>query len=155
MSEFSPSPTARSDDEWRELLSPEQYRVLRQAGTERPFGPTYREFQEQGAGTYVCAGCGVSLFSSREKFDSHCGWPSFYDPANAQNVIAREDRSHGAVRTEVLCASCGGHLGHVFAGEGFNTPTDQRYCINGVALKFVPAEPAQKRAGDNPSGRGN
>jgi peptide-methionine (R)-S-oxide reductase len=136
----------KSDAEWRRELTPEQYRVLRQAGTERPFGSAYAEFKSQGTGTYVCAGCGAELFSSREKFDSHCGWPSFFDPANAKNVVAREDRSHGTVRTEVLCAVCGGHLGHVFKGEGFSTPTDQRYCINGVALKFVPsAGPANPR----------
>jgi peptide-methionine (R)-S-oxide reductase len=129
----------KSDDQWRRELMPERYHVLRQAGTERAFGPAYDEFQQQGAGTYVCAGCGAKLFSSREKFDSHCGWPSFYDPAEAENVVIREDRSQGTVRTEVLCANCGGHLGHVFKGEGYDTPTDQRYCINGVALKFVPA----------------
>lgn len=136
-----PKPTVTlSDEEWRKKLTPEQYHVLRQAGTERPFGPGYEEFKEQGAGTYVCGGCGAELFSSKEKFDSHCGWPSFYDPANAKNVITREDSSLGSVRTEVLCAQCGGHLGHVFKGEGFPTPTDLRYCINGVSLKFVPAE---------------
>jgi peptide-methionine (R)-S-oxide reductase len=136
---------AKSDDEWRKQLSPEQYRVLRQAGTEPAFGASYEDFKKQGAGTYVCAGCGAELFSSKEKFDSHCGWPSFYDPANAKNVIVRDDISHGMKRTEVICAQCGGHLGHVFKGEGFNTPTDQRFCINGVSLKFVPTgEPAKK-----------
>jgi len=144
-SRSSPPPPPRvtkSDAEWRAVLTPEQYRVLRQAGTERPFGPIYEAFNAQGDGVYRCAGCGVELFSSREKFDSHCGWPSFYDPANAQNVTTREDRSHGSVRTEVLCARCGGHLGHVFRGEGYSTPTDARYCINGVALKFESAEKA-------------
>jgi peptide-methionine (R)-S-oxide reductase len=134
----------KSAEEWRKELSPEQFHVLREAGTERPFGPTYEEFKKQGAGTYVCGGCGAVLFSSKEKFDSHCGWPSFYDPANATNVITREDNELGMKRTEVICARCGGHLGHVFTGEGFATPTDKRYCINGVSLKFIPAESAQK-----------
>jgi len=129
----------KTDDEWRKVLTPEQYRVLRQAGTERPFGPVYEEFKKQGGGTYVCAACGAELFSSKEKFDSHCGWPSFYDPAKAQNVTTHEDFSGGMARVEVRCAQCGGHLGHVFKGEGFPTPTDKRYCINGVSLKFVPA----------------
>lgn len=141
------SQVVKSDEEWRKILTPEQYRVLRQAGTERPFGPAYEEFKQQGAGTYVCGGCGAELFSSKEKFDSHCGWPSFYDPANAKNVIAREDNSLGMKRTEVICAQCGGHLGHVFKGEGFNTPTDLRYCINGVSLKFVPASEANAKTG--------
>jgi len=129
----------RTDDEWRKELTPEQYRVLREAGTERAFGPGYEEFKKQGAGTYVCAGCNAELFSSKEKFDSHCGWPSFYDPANAKNVVTREDTALGMTRVEVLCAQCGGHLGHVFKGEKFPTPTDTRYCINAVSLKFVPA----------------
>ncbi len=134
----------KPDEEWRKQLSPEQYRVLRQAGTEAAFGPAYEEFKNQGAGTYVCGGCGAELFSSKEKFDSHCGWPSFYDPANATNVISREDFSHGMARTEVTCARCGGHLGHLFKGEGFKTPKDQRFCINGVSLKFVPATETAK-----------
>src|SRR5689334_3918309 len=108
----------RTDEEWRRILTPEQYRVLRQAGTERAFGAAYEEFKQQGAGTYVCAGCGAELFSSKEKFDSHCGWPSFYDPANARNVKTTDDFSGGMVRTEVTCAKCNGHLGHVFKGEG-------------------------------------
>ena len=131
----------KPDAEWRKELSPEQYHVLREAGTERPFGKAYEEFKQQGEGTYVCGGCGAELFSSKEKFDSHCGWPSFFDPANAKNVETREDASLGQIRTEVRCAMCGGHLGHVFRGEGYDTPTDLRYCINGVALKFRPAGP--------------
>jgi len=128
----------KTNADWRKILSPEQYHVLREAGTERPFGKIYKEFQAQGVGSYVCAGCGALLFTSKEKFDSHCGWPSFYDPANATNVVTHEDDSLGMKRVEVRCAKCDGHLGHVFKGEGFPTPTDLRYCINGVSLKFVP-----------------
>ncbi len=135
---YPESKVEMTDAQWRDLLTPEQYHVLRQAGTERPFGRVYEEFKAQGAGTYVCAGCGAELFSSSHKFDSHCGWPSFYDPANAKNVVTHEDRTLGMVRVEVRCARCDGHLGHVFKGEGFDTPTDLRYCINGVALKFIP-----------------
>jgi peptide-methionine (R)-S-oxide reductase len=127
--------------EWQARLTPEQYRILREAGTEPAHGRAYAEFKQQGQGSYHCAGCGSLLFSSAHKFDSGCGWPSFYDPAKAQNVRLRQDASLGRVRTEVLCAICGGHLGHVFAGEGFDTPTDQRYCINGGGLTFVPAQP--------------
>jgi len=136
----------KTDAEWKEQLTPEQYRVLRKAGTERPFGEIYGEFKDQGGGTYYCAGCDAELFSSNEKFDSRCGWPSFYDPANANNVRTRDDSSMGTVRTEVLCAVCDGHLGHVFKGEGFDTPTDLRYCINGVALKFVPSDKSSRPA---------
>lgn len=130
----------KSDAEWKKELTPEQYRILRQAGTERPHGEVYKEFKHQGEGTYHCAGCGALLFSSREKFDSGCGWPSFYDPAKAENVILKKDTTLGMVRTEVICAKCDGHLGHVFEGEGFDTPTDQRYCINGGGLVYVPAD---------------
>jgi len=139
-------PTAKvekTDEEWKKILNPEQYRILRQSGTERPNGEVYKQFHDQGEGTYYCAGCGAELFTSKEKFDSGCGWPSFYDPSKAKNVTTKDDFSGGMVRTEVNCAKCGGHLGHVFKGEGFKTPTDQRYCINGVALKFVPATPAK------------
>ncbi len=122
--------------EWEQQLSAEQYHVLREAGTEAPFGPEYQKFNAQGAGTYACVACGAELFTSNEKFDSHCGWPSFYDPANAKNITTHEDLSGGRVRTEVRCAVCDSHLGHVFKGEGFDTPTDLRYCINGIALKF-------------------
>lgn len=130
----------KTDEEWQQMLTPDQYRILRKAGTEAPHGKVYREFKEHGAGSYHCAGCGALLFSSKEKFDSGCGWPSFYDPAKAENVKTKVDRALGMVRVEVICNQCDGHLGHVFEGEGFDTPTDKRYCINGVGLKFVPAK---------------
>jgi peptide-methionine (R)-S-oxide reductase len=129
----------KSNEEWRKTLTPGQYHILRESGTERPNGEAYHEFNQQGEGDYQCAGCGALLFSSAQKFDSHCGWPSFYDPAKATNVTTKTDLSGGRIRTEVNCAVCDGHLGHVFEGEGFDTPTDKRYCINGVGLKFVPA----------------
>ena len=130
------------DTEWKEKLTPEQYRILRKAGTERPFGEVYSTFKKQGLGKYVCAGCDTELFSSNEKFDSKCGWPSFYDPSKAKNVKTSVDYHLGYPRTEVLCTVCDGHLGHVFTGEGFDTPTDKRYCINGTVLKFIPDESA-------------
>lgn len=134
----------RTDAEWKKLLKPAQFGILRQSATEPPNGEVYKEFKHQGKGTYHCAGCGALLFSSNEKFDSGCGWPSFYDPAKADNVVLRKDVSLGTVRVEVTCAKCGGHLGHVFEGEGFNTPTNKRYCINGGGLVFVPAKEDKK-----------
>ncbi len=131
----------KTDAEWKKQLTAEQYHILREAGTERPNGDVYKEFKNQSKGRYHCAGCHALLFSSDHKFDSGCGWPSFYDPAKAENVILKKDSSMGVVRTEVVCAKCSGHLGHVFEGEGYNTPSDQRYCINGGGLIFVPAEP--------------
>lgn len=137
----------KSDAEWKKQLTPEQYHILREAGTERPNGAVYKEFKHHGKGGYHCAGCGALLFSSEQKFDSGCGWPSFYDPAKAQNVVTKRDDSLGMTRIEVNCAKCGGHLGHVFEGEGYDTPTDKRYCINGGGLVFVPAkeEKAEKK----------
>ena len=108
------------ETEWKKKLTPEQYRILRKAGTERPFGEVYNTFKKQGIGKYVCAGCDTELFSSNEKFDSKCGWPSFYDPSKAKNVKTSVDYLLGYPRTEVLCAVCDGHLGHVFTGEGFD-----------------------------------
>jgi peptide-methionine (R)-S-oxide reductase len=137
----------KTEAEWRKQLTAEQFRILRQAGTEPPNGAVYQQFKKQGKGAYHCAGCGTLLFTSEQKFDSGCGWPSFYDPAKVENVRTRADVSHGMTRVEVLCARCDGHLGHVFTGEGFDTPTDKRYCINGVGLRFVPAgeeKPADK-----------
>ena len=125
-----------SEDEWKKRLTDEQYRVTRLAGTERPFGAIYEEFEKQGEGTYYCVCCGVELFTSKEKFHSGCGWPSFYDASTAKNVLERPDHSHGMVRVETLCKRCGAHLGHVFEGESVSaaTPTKRRFCINGVAL---------------------
>ncbi len=131
-------PIKYSDDEWRAKLSPEEYAVLRQAGTERPYTGEY--WNDHTEGVYACRACGAELFRSTEKFDSHCGWPSFFAPLAKERVEYIEDRSFGSVRTEVRCANCGSHLGHVFAGEGYDTPTDQRYCINSVSLRRAPAE---------------
>ncbi|HIW91107.1 MAG TPA: peptide-methionine (R)-S-oxide reductase MsrB [Candidatus Corynebacterium avicola] len=126
--------SALSDDQWRERLNPDAYQVLRNAATERPFTSEYTDLETEGV--YHCRGCGTELFRSTEKFHSHCGWPSFFDPADSDAVTTRVDDSLGTRRTEVLCATCGGHLGHVFAGEGYDTPTDLRYCINGIALEL-------------------
>ncbi len=122
-----------SNDEWKKKLTSEQYQVLREKGTEAPFSGEYDSVFDPG--TYTCAGCGAELFDSETKFDAHCGWPSFYD-AKPGTVELHQDDSLGMVRTEVTCANCGGHLGHVFEGEGHGTPTDQRYCINSVSLQF-------------------
>ena len=146
-----PGKVVKTDAEWKENLTPEQYAILRKAGTERPNGPVYEKFKKQGGGTYFCAGCDSELFSSKEKFDSRCGWPSFYDPSEAKNVITSVDYLMGYPRTEVLCAICEGHLGHVFTGEGFDTPTDKRYCINGTVLKFVPFETSESMPSEKKS----
>src|ERR671920_1511688 len=126
----------RTDEQWRTQLSPEEYKVLRKAGTERPFTGEYTDTETEGV--YRCRACNAELFRSTTKFDSHCGWPSFFAPLAEDRVEYIEDRSFGSVRTEVRCANCGSHLGHVFEGEGYATPTDQRYCINGVALRQRP-----------------
>ena len=128
----------RSEEEWRAQLNPAEYAVLRQAGTERPWVGEYTETKTEGI--YECRACGAELFRSDTKFDSHCGWPSFFSPLAGDSVILREDRALGMKRVEVLCATCHSHLGHVFEGEGYPTPTDQRYCINSVSLKLVPSE---------------
>ncbi|MFD0308715.1 peptide-methionine (R)-S-oxide reductase MsrB [Streptomyces sp. NPDC059517] len=128
----------KPDEQWRAELSPAEYTVLRQAGTEPAFRGEYTDTKTTGV--YSCRACGAELFTSTEKFESHCGWPSFYDPKDSDAVELIEDRSHGMSRTEVRCSRCGSHLGHVFEGEGYATPTDQRYCINSISLKLTPAE---------------
>jgi peptide-methionine (R)-S-oxide reductase len=122
----------KSDEEWRRSLTPEQYRILREKGTERAYTGQYTETKTPGV--YLCAACGLELFPAETKFDSGCGWPSFYNPLNKEHVEEHEDHSHGMVRTEVTCSRCGGHLGHVFP-DGPN-PTGLRYCINSASLKL-------------------
>jgi peptide-methionine (R)-S-oxide reductase len=122
----------KTDEEWRKELTPEQYNVLREKGTERPFSGVYNDTQDEG--TYLCAACGNELFDSETKFDSGCGWPSFYAPIAEGNVKAETDTSHGMKRTEITCAKCGSHLGHVF--DDGPQPTGQRYCMNSVSLKL-------------------
>jgi peptide-methionine (R)-S-oxide reductase len=126
----------KSDSEWKEQLTKEEYAVLRKAGTERPFTGEYTDTKTTGV--YRCRACNTELFRSDTKFESHCGWPSFFEPLAEDRVEYIEDRSFGSVRTEVRCANCGSHLGHVFKGEGYGTPTDLRYCINSISLTLEP-----------------
>ncbi len=128
----------KTDDEWKVQLSPEEFRVLRQAGTEAPWSGEY--VSTKTPGVYNCRACGTELFRSDAKFDSHCGWPSFYQPTESDAVTLLKDNSLGMTRIEVRCANCDSHLGHVFEGEGYPTPTDQRYCINSVSMTLAPSE---------------
>ncbi|MGV1035300.1 MAG: peptide-methionine (R)-S-oxide reductase MsrB [Microbacteriaceae bacterium] len=127
----------KSDEQWREQLSADEYQVLRHAATERPW--TGELLDEERAGVYTCRGCGNELFVSGTKFDSGCGWPSFYESVRPEAVELRSDTTLGMERTEVLCARCGSHLGHVFP-DGFGTPTGDRYCMNSVSLAFTPSD---------------
>ena len=122
----------KTDEQWRQELSPQEYQVLRRAGTERPWSGEYVDTKT--VGVYRCRACQAELFRSETKFESHCGWPSFYAPADSDAVELIEDRTLGMTRVEVRCRRCGSHLGHVFHGEGYPTPTDDRYCINSVSL---------------------
>jgi peptide-methionine (R)-S-oxide reductase len=127
----------RTEAEWREQLSPAEYAVLREAATERAFTGKYTDTKTTGV--YRCKACGAELFRSDAKFESHCGWPSFYQPTEADAVTLVKDHSLGMARVEARCARCDSHLGHVFSGEGYATPTDERWCINSISLTLEPA----------------
>ncbi len=127
----------KTDDQWRQELTPDQFRILRQKGTERPFTGPYNTLKDEGV--FTCAGCGETLFDSRTKYDSGSGWPSFYQPASPGAVHEHHDVTHGMKRMEITCAKCGGHLGHVFPDGP--RPTGQRYCINSASLGFKPKAP--------------
>ncbi len=129
-------PVSLPEAEWADRLTQAERHVLREGGTEPPFTGEYTDTRT--VGVYSCRACGAELFRSEAKFDSHCGWPSFFTPLAGDAVIEIEDRSLGMLRTEVRCASCGSHLGHVFGGEGYPTPTDLRYCINSISLRLTP-----------------
>ncbi|MFN8276202.1 MAG: peptide-methionine (R)-S-oxide reductase MsrB [Chitinophagales bacterium] len=129
-------PLQRSSDEWRKSLTPEQYYVLREKGTERPFTGAF--YLHRDKGTYCCAGCGNALFTDAMKFDAHCGWPSFDREIAGGKIKTFTDKSHGMIRTEIVCANCGGHLGHLF--DDGPTDTGLRYCVNSVSLEFIPAD---------------
>jgi len=141
-------PDQRNPEEWRAVLSPEQFRILREKGTEAPFSGAYdKHYPDKG--TYACAGCGAPLYTARHKFSSGCGWPAYFDSIPGA-VVRHEDRALGMLRTEIVCANCGGHLGHVFKGEGFPTPTDERHCVNSVSLVFKEDEGGE--TGDGSTG---
>ncbi|XP_022849269.1 peptide methionine sulfoxide reductase B5-like [Olea europaea var. sylvestris] len=131
----APNSAQKSEEEWRAILSPEQFRILRQKGTEPRGTGEYDKFYDDGI--YNCAGCGTPLYKSTTKFNSGCGWPAFFE--GLPGAINRSPDPDGR-RIEITCAACGGHLGHVFKGEGFETPTDERHCVNSVSVKFVPME---------------
>jgi len=130
----------KTDEQWRTELTQAEYKVLRKAATERPFVGEYTDTKTEGV--YSCRACAAELFRSDTKFESHCGWPSFYAPLAEDRVEYVKDTSTGMPRVEVRCANCGSHLGHVFEGEGYGTPTDQRYCINSISLRLEPKPPA-------------
>jgi len=140
-------PVERTPDEWRAVLSREQFRILREKGTEAPGTGIYVKHYPD-AGVYTCAGCDAPLYKASHKFSSGCGWPAYFD-AIPDAVTRHEDRAFGMLRTEIVCSNCGGHLGHVFKGEGFPTPTDERHCVNSVSLKFSPEDrPVQPTKGE-------
>ncbi len=141
----TPYALVKDESEWQAALNPLEYHVLREAGTEAPFVGEYTDTKTEGV--YRCRACSAELFRSDTKFDSHCGWPSFYAPLAKDSVVYVEDRSLGRVRTEVRCATCGGHLGHVFEGEGYGTPTDLRYCINSISMTLEPVSEASSAEG--------
>jgi peptide-methionine (R)-S-oxide reductase len=143
-------PVEKSDAEWREQLSEQEYAVLRQAATERPWTGEYVDTTTEGV--YRCRACGAELFRSQTKFESHCGWPSFYEPSQSSAVELIEERTLGMRRVEVRCATCGSHLGHVFHGEGYPTPTDDRFCINSISVSLEPArEPSPAPSEPSPA----
>ncbi|KAI4129833.1 MAG: hypothetical protein LQ338_002016 [Usnochroma carphineum] len=127
-------PVQKSDDEWRAVLNKEQFRILREKGTEAPFTGAYDK-HSPSAGTYACAACAAPLYRATHKFKSGCGWPAYFDSIPGA-VVRHTDRTFGMERTEIVCANCGGHLGHVFKGEGYPTPTDERHCVNSISLRF-------------------
>ncbi|KAI2610215.1 SelR-domain-containing protein [Hypoxylon fragiforme] len=140
-------PDERSPDEWRAVLSKEQFKVLREKGTERPFSGKYDQFFSD-SGVYTCAGCDAPLYKANHKFKSGCGWPAYFD--NIPGAVTRhEDSTFGMARIEICCANCGGHLGHVFKGEGYSTPTDERHCVNSVSLNFSPEDKPVQKENDN------
>ncbi|KAI0813049.1 methionine-R-sulfoxide reductase B2 [Xylaria sp. FL0064] len=136
-------PDERSPDEWRTVLSKEQFRVLREKGTEPPNSHKFDKFFSS-SGVYTCAGCNAPLYKASHKFKSGCGWPAYFDSIPGA-VTRHVDRSWGMSRTEIVCSNCGGHLGHVFKGEGYPTPTDERHCVNGISLNFSPDDPVVEK----------
>ncbi|KAI1387363.1 SelR-domain-containing protein [Hypoxylon trugodes] len=137
-------PDQRTSDEWRAVLSKEQFRILREKGTEPPGSGKYDKFFSE-SGVYTCAGCDAPLYKANHKFKSGCGWPAYFDSIPGA-VTRHEDRSYGMARTEIVCSNCGGHLGHVFKGEGYPTPTDERHCVNSVSLNFAPEDKTGSKA---------
>jgi len=136
-------PLQKTDDEWRAVLSKEQFRVLRQQGTEAPYTGEFDKHMPE-TGVYTCAACNAPLYTAKQKFKSGCGWPAYFD--NIPGAVTRHtDKTLGMQRTEIVCSNCGGHLGHVFKGEGYDTPTDERHCVNSVSMKFSPEDPVVEK----------